>query len=85
MREVNSKGLLLEIEKQWADPVKRDALPVPNPYARTNIVYSSGLQAWQAGEPYIPAGPPFVCRKVRHPKPRNGASAGAWRSFSGTC
>jgi len=38
LREVNSKQMLLEVERQWADPVKREVLPTPNPYARTNVV-----------------------------------------------
>src|ERR1043166_350044 len=30
---------LLEIERAWSPPVKRD-LPVPNPYVQTNVVYT---------------------------------------------
>src|SRR5436190_12442191 len=41
LREVNSKHLILEVEQQWADPVKRNTLPTPNPYAGTNIVHTS--------------------------------------------
>lgn len=41
LREVNSKQMLLEVEQQWADPVKRDLLPSPNPYAHSNLVHTS--------------------------------------------
>jgi type II secretory pathway component GspD/PulD (secretin)/tetratricopeptide (TPR) repeat protein len=41
-----SKQMLLDISKAWNDPIKRDALPSPNMYARTNIVHTSkGRQA----------------------------------------
>ena len=45
-REEGSKNMLLQVDNAWNDPVKRDALPSPNPYARTNIVYTGkGRQA----------------------------------------
>ena len=28
------------VEQAWANPVKRQSLPVPNPYARTNLVHT---------------------------------------------
>ncbi len=40
-RENSSKGLLMQVEEEWSTPVKRDALPTPNPYARTNMVHTS--------------------------------------------
>lgn len=41
-----SKEKLLEIDRAWSDPVKRDLLPVPNPAARTNFINTSpGRQA----------------------------------------
>ncbi len=39
-REDWSKQKLLEVDRAWNDPVKRDLLPVPNQYARTNIVHT---------------------------------------------
>ena len=37
---------MVQIEQAWSEPVKRDALPVPNPYAHTNLIYTSkGRQA----------------------------------------
>src|SRR5437867_709188 len=33
-----SKGMLLDISKAWNQPITRDALPSPNPMARTNLV-----------------------------------------------
>ena len=29
-----------DVEQAWANPVKRELLPVPNPYARTNLVHT---------------------------------------------
>ena len=41
-----SKGMLLDISKAWNQPITRDALPSPNPMARTNLVNTSkGRQA----------------------------------------
>ena len=36
-----SRQMLVDIAKEWNAPVKREALPTPNPMARTNIVYTS--------------------------------------------
>ena len=46
-RESWSKGMLLDVAKAWnQEPINRSGLPVPNPYARTNIVYTGrGRQA----------------------------------------
>lgn len=41
LREANSKGLLMEIEREWTAPITRSTLPVPNAYARTNVVQTS--------------------------------------------
>jgi tetratricopeptide (TPR) repeat protein len=40
-REAGAKERLVEVEKSWNDPIKRDALPVANPYAKTNLVHTS--------------------------------------------
>jgi type II secretory pathway component GspD/PulD (secretin)/tetratricopeptide (TPR) repeat protein len=41
-----TKGMLLDISKAWNEPITRDALPSPNPMARTNLVKTSkGRQA----------------------------------------
>ena len=45
-REEWSKQTLLEVDKAWNAPVKRELLPQPNPYARTNLVHTGpGRQA----------------------------------------
>ncbi|HMJ63932.1 MAG TPA: hypothetical protein VK615_01175, partial [Candidatus Binatia bacterium] len=45
-RESSSKQKLLNVDKAWNDPVKRDLLPTPNMYVRTNNVYTGrGRQA----------------------------------------
>jgi hypothetical protein len=45
-RDITSRQGLVEVEEAWATPPKRDLLPVPNPYARTNLIYTSkGRQA----------------------------------------
>jgi len=45
-REKWSKQMMLDVSKAWGDPVKRESLPVPNPYAQTNLVHTSkGRQA----------------------------------------
>ena len=45
-REEWSKFRMLEVDKAWNQKIKRDTLPVPNPYARTNLVNTSkGRQA----------------------------------------
>lgn len=40
-RDVTSRQGLVEIEQAWATPPKRELLPVPNPYARTNLIHTS--------------------------------------------
>jgi len=40
IRGVATSHWLLEVAEAWNAPVKRDKLPVPNPMARTNIVYT---------------------------------------------
>ena len=40
-RELQSKQRVLDVEKAWDVPTARESLPVPNPYAKTNIVYTS--------------------------------------------
>ena len=45
-RDVTSRQGLVEVEEAWATPPSREALPVPNLYARTNLVFTSkGRQA----------------------------------------
>jgi type II secretory pathway component GspD/PulD (secretin)/tetratricopeptide (TPR) repeat protein len=40
-RDNISREHLTEINKEWEDPIDRDILPVPNPMARTNLIYTS--------------------------------------------
>ncbi len=40
-RDVYSRQGLVEVENAWAAPPKRELLPVPNPYARTNLTFTS--------------------------------------------
>src|SRR5581483_11676487 len=40
-RDVASRSALVEIENAWTPPTKRDSLPHPNLYARTNLVFTS--------------------------------------------
>lgn len=40
-RDTISRNHLVEIDKEWTDPVSRDSLPVPNPAASTNLIYTS--------------------------------------------
>jgi type II secretory pathway component GspD/PulD (secretin)/tetratricopeptide (TPR) repeat protein len=40
-RDVSSRKSLVEIEEAWDNPPNREKLPVPNPYARTNLIYTS--------------------------------------------
>ncbi|MEI8043139.1 MAG: hypothetical protein WCL11_17140, partial [Verrucomicrobiota bacterium] len=37
---VTAQQNLSEVEQAWANPVKREMLPVPNPYARTNLIHT---------------------------------------------
>jgi general secretion pathway protein D len=39
--ELGERKKIVEIADAWIEPIKRDALPVPNPMARTNLVYTS--------------------------------------------
>ena len=39
-RDIDSRDRLVAVEKEWAIPTKRDALPQPNPYSRTNLVFT---------------------------------------------
>jgi len=38
---VTAQQNLSEVEQAWANPVKRELLPVPNPYAHTNLIHTS--------------------------------------------
>jgi type II secretory pathway component GspD/PulD (secretin)/tetratricopeptide (TPR) repeat protein len=40
-RDVSSRHSLVEVEKDWYTPPNRDLLPVPNLYARTNLINTS--------------------------------------------
>jgi general secretion pathway protein D len=40
-RDVTTASALVDIEDSWATPLKRELLPVPNPYARSTAVYTS--------------------------------------------
>ena len=45
-RELSSKDAILKIEQDWVSKTKRDSLPVPNQYARSEQIYTSkGRQA----------------------------------------
>ncbi len=39
-RESESKTKMLDVARAWSDSVKRESLPVPNPYTYTNIVHT---------------------------------------------
>lgn len=41
LREANSKEMLMEVEQAWIPSLGKKDLPVPNSYARTNLVYTS--------------------------------------------
>ena len=41
---VTAQQNLSEVEQAWANPVKREMLPVPNPYARTNLIHTSPVR-----------------------------------------
>ena len=46
VHEVTMRQDVRAVEQAWASPVKRELLPVPNPYARTNLVHTGqGRQA----------------------------------------
>jgi len=40
-RAIQTKERILQVEKAWEVPTSRERLPVPNPYASTNLVYTS--------------------------------------------
>ena len=40
-REAVAKSAVLEVENAWIPPAKQDTLPIPNPMAATNLVYTS--------------------------------------------
>jgi len=45
-REAQAKSALVEVEQAWETKATREKLPVPNPYARTNLVHvGRGRQA----------------------------------------
>ncbi|MDW8309358.1 MAG: hypothetical protein RMK20_08285, partial [Verrucomicrobiales bacterium] len=45
-RNQDSRQSIVEVQQEWAKPVKRELLPVPNPYATTNLVHTGkGRQA----------------------------------------
>src|ERR1051326_800304 len=39
-RDVAARGSMVEVENAYVVPPKRELLPVPNPYARTNLVHT---------------------------------------------
>ncbi len=46
LHEVTMRQDIRAVEQAWANPVSRELLPVPNPYARTNLVHTGqGRQA----------------------------------------
>ena len=40
LHEVTLRQDVRAVEQAWANPISRESLPVPNPYARTNMVYT---------------------------------------------
>ena len=40
-KQISAKTAMTEIEQEWLRPMKGDLLPVPNPYARTNLINTS--------------------------------------------
>ena len=40
-RDLKIQKDLVDIVQDWQDPIKRDILPVPNPMAHTNLIYTS--------------------------------------------
>ena len=40
LHEVTMRQDVRAVEQAWANPVSRELLPVPNPYARTNLVFT---------------------------------------------
>jgi len=44
-REVTANEKVVEVESAWNTPVTRDSLPIANPYAHTNRIYTSSGRA----------------------------------------
>jgi type II secretory pathway component GspD/PulD (secretin) len=40
LRESLSKKMILNVTEAWNQPIKRESLPIPNPYGRSNVVYT---------------------------------------------
>jgi type II secretory pathway component GspD/PulD (secretin)/tetratricopeptide (TPR) repeat protein len=40
LHEVTQRQDVRAVEQAWANPIAREALPNPNPYARTNLIYT---------------------------------------------
>src|SRR6185436_19093264 len=40
-REISVKDRFVDVEKSWNEPLGRELLPTPNPFARTNLVQTS--------------------------------------------
>jgi tetratricopeptide (TPR) repeat protein len=40
-REQSSKKKIVDIVQDWQEPATRETLPIPNPYARTNLIHTS--------------------------------------------
>jgi len=40
-REISVKDKLVDIEKSWNEPLGRELLPTPNPFATTNVIQTS--------------------------------------------
>lgn len=40
-RNVTSERRIAEVEKDWSESIKRDSLPVPNPYSRSKDIHTS--------------------------------------------
>src|SRR5437867_5652878 len=40
-REISVKNKNVEVEKAWLPPTQREALPVPNPFATTNLLHTA--------------------------------------------
>ena len=40
-REISAKNAIVDVEKAWNPPTTRERLPVPNPFATTNLTHTS--------------------------------------------
>ena len=40
-REISYKDSLVKVEQSWNEPIQRELLPTPNPFATTNVVHTS--------------------------------------------